>query len=73
MEVSIVSMTVVHARKKLAQERQFVRQASSARAIALSYLELHIRSKIFVSEMQFLVVAACKNVSFKIKQDEAEL
>ena len=37
-------------------ERQFARVASSARAIVLDYLELHLQSKIFIYEMQSVLL-----------------
>ena len=42
----------VRAPKKLVQERKFARASLSARAIALNYLDLHLRSHICVSEIQ---------------------
>ena len=42
------------------QERQVARASLSTRAIALNYFELHMRSKICVSEIQFLVAEACQ-------------
>ena len=42
----------VHARKKLVHRRQFARMLLSARTIDLTYLELHLRSKICASEIQ---------------------
>ena len=45
-------MYSVHVRMKLVQERQFTRALFSARVIALNYLELHVRSKIRLSEIQ---------------------
>ena len=51
----------VQAQKKLVHERQFARAASSARAIALDYLELYVQSKIFVCEMlSFLLLKKFK-------------
>ena len=49
---SIFGELSVHAREKLVHERQFARAASSARAIALDYLELHMQSNIFIYEMR---------------------
>ena len=40
----------VHERMKLVQERQLTRASSSAREIALTYLELHGRSTVCVSK-----------------------
>ena len=56
----------VHARKKLAHERQFTRASLSARTIALNYLELHTKYK----------VSCCWNISnvlIRTDQDKAEL
>ena len=45
----------------------------SARVIPLNYLELHLRSKIFVSEIQiFLLLKRVKCLN-RIEEDKAEL
>ena len=57
---------VVHARKKVAQERYFARAPLSTPAIALDYLECHEQSKIFVSEIQsFLLLKQVKCLSLE--------
>ena len=49
----------------MVQERQFTRVPLSVRVIALSYLELHMQSKICVSEIQrFLML---KHVKYLIE------
>ena len=50
----------VHTLKKLVHERQFTRAPSFARVIALTYLNLHVRSKNCVSAGEFLVAEACQ-------------
>ena len=44
----------------MVQKSRFVRALLSARAIAPNYLELHVRSKICVSEREFFVPEACQ-------------
>ena len=54
-------MRTVHAQKKLAYEHQFTRAPSFARVIALTYLDLHVRSKICVSTIErFLLLKHAK-------------
>ena len=51
------------------QERKFERADLSARAIAINDLQLHLRFKIYVSEIQsFLLVKQMSNVSLRTKQ-----
>jgi len=61
-----------HARKKLVYERQFAPAPSFARAIPLTYLELHVQSKICLSELQSFLLQGMSNVLFRVKQDKAE-
>jgi len=51
----------VHTLKKLVHERQFTRAPSFARVIELTYLDLHVRSKICVSAKEsFLLLKHVK-------------
>ena len=47
-----MTVDTVDAWEQLVQARQFVRAPLPALIIALNYLELHVLSKIFVSEIQ---------------------
>ena len=56
--VLILMKVPVHAWKKLVHEHQFTRAPSVARVTALTYLDLHMQSKICVSAKEFLVAEA---------------
>ena len=64
---------LVHALKKLVQDRQFAHAPLSARTIALNYLELHVRSKILYPKYRDSCCWRMLNSSFRIKQNKAGL
>ena len=61
MCVSCFDVISVHAWKKLVHEHQFASAPSFARVITLTYLDLHVRSKICVSAKEsFLLLKHLK-------------
>ena len=59
--IIFIIVITVHTRKKLVHERQFARAPSFVLVIALTYLDLHVQSKICVSaEESFLLLKHVK-------------
>ena len=57
----VLVVSTVHARENLVQECHFARTRLTSRAIALYSLELHVQSKICLSEIQsFLLLKRVK-------------
>ena len=68
---NVVYLDTVHARKMLVHERQLARPPSFARLIALTSLELHVRSRSCLSVLQSFLLhcRSMPRVSFRVKQD----
>ena len=63
-----MDLHAVHTRKKIGQESLFARAPLFSRVIALTYMELLLRSKICVSKLQFFVAKACQNSNLLVLQ-----
>jgi len=55
------------------QKSQVVRAPMSVGVIALNYLELHVRSKIWISKIQSPCCWTISNIPFRMKKEKTEL